>query len=918
MNVEVVNPEENIFGYLYQKLLNEGVDFSQNLIVFPGKRPKYFLLNEISKQVQKSFVPPSIFSMDEFIDFCYESELGLSHKKIDALSACKIIKELVSNKDLYKSHLKSFNTFLPLGFKLFSIFEELLIENVPANKLKNEDFNIDATYTITNLKRLSTIYELFYQNLENSNLSTRSVRYKKVSECKLNLSDYKKIMFAGFFGLTTCERAIFNSLMNDERVSFIFQGETAKEYALNKTYKPASNYYNDIEIFECPDTHSQVFKAAEILDNATKNCNETFLIILPSSTTLIPLINALKLDFESYNISLGYPLIRTPIFSFINHLFSLISSKKDGYFDAIRYLNFVLHPYTKNITLKLHAEDTRILFHTIEEHLNQNKLKTLIKISELEDRHFIDGISKVFNGSCSSEQLLTHIKTIHEKTIKPFEKIYNIKDFADKIKQLVNFIYEHSTAKKHVLFFPYCEALISALNELECSLIAEERFQNVDEYFDFFNRFISIYNVPFKGTPIKDIQVLGFLESRNLKFDNVYILDVNEGVLPNTQKEETILPYDVRMRLGLPTYKDRDTLYDYYLNGIIAGAKKVSIFYIENDTNEKSRFVEKIIWEKQKKDKNLKKQYFTPISYKFSLSPYKPCPVTKNGDINTLLKNLTYSASTLDTYYSCPVKFYYQYILMPSKEDSLEEGLESKDIGNIIHKILYEYYTDKKLNWDENKFNNILEREFHDKFGEELRGETLIIKYQIQKRIGEFIRSYYEQYRDSVEIVELEKTLEAETNISEIGNIKIKGRIDRLEKRCGELYIIDYKTAGTADKYKVKWEKFNINERDNWNKSFKAIQMMFYYYLLKATNQSPANASIILLGTKSSDKQEIKLFAGGTENEVIEKTVREDIENHIIKIIENLFTEIIKTSTFEPTKDLKECARCAYKNICWN
>ena len=40
----------------------------------------------------------------------------------------------------------------------------------------------------------------------------------------------------------------------------------------------------------------------------------------------------------------------------------------------------------------------------------------------------------------------------------------------------------------------------------------------------------------------------------------------------------------------------------YYFHTLISGSRQVHIFYVENERKEKSRFVEQLLWEKQKKD----------------------------------------------------------------------------------------------------------------------------------------------------------------------------------------------------------------------------------------------------------------------------------------------------------------------------
>jgi len=65
----------------------------------------------------------------------------------------------------------------------------------------------------------------------------------------------------------------------------------------------------------------------------------------------------------------------------------------------------------------------------------------------------------------------------------------------------------------------------------------EITFTERSSYFNFFRKYIMTCYTPFEGTPVKGLQVLGFLETRNLRFDRVFILDANEEVL-RTQKKK--------------------------------------------------------------------------------------------------------------------------------------------------------------------------------------------------------------------------------------------------------------------------------------------------------------------------------------------------------------------------------------------
>ena len=130
----------------------------------------------------------------------------------------------------------------------------------------------------------------------------------------------------------------------------------------------------------------------------------------------------------------------------------------------------------------------------------------------------------------------------------------------------------------------------------------EIQFQEVASYFTLFKKYIMTSYTPFAGTPLRGVQVLGFLETRNLKFENVIFLDANESIIPDTTREDSFLPFKARQMLGLPTYLDREEIMFYMFDTLIRGAKASHLFYVENDEKEKSRFVERFLWERQKKE----------------------------------------------------------------------------------------------------------------------------------------------------------------------------------------------------------------------------------------------------------------------------------------------------------------------------
>ena len=77
---------------------------------------------------------------------------------------------------------------------------------------------------------------------------------------------------------------------------------------------------------------------------------------------------------------------------------------------------------------------------------------------------------------------------------------------------------------------------------------------------------------------MEGLQVMGVLESRSLDFEHVIITSVNEGVLPLGKSDSSLIPYDVKYELELPTYKERDAVYSYNFYRILQRAETSTPF----------------------------------------------------------------------------------------------------------------------------------------------------------------------------------------------------------------------------------------------------------------------------------------------------------------------------------------------------
>ncbi|WP_353684734.1 PD-(D/E)XK nuclease family protein [Thermodesulfovibrio sp. 3907-1M] len=898
-----INSSEDIIQKIVDIIYADGYDYSANFIVFPGKRPSHYLKKYLAQKVKQSFIPPRVFSADEFIEFLFRKMSNAS--PIETIEAVGIIYEICLKHNLLSPFFKKFDNFISFGFKLFNLFEELYIEEIHINKLKEVENLIDIPIkSQEKLRFLSVIYQNFYEELIQRNLCTRGLRYRKVADC-ISLQDleFKILIYAGFFAFTASEKRILEKLSKIKNFYFIFQ----KEPEFNE------KLFSKINLYSCPDTHAEVKVVGRIMEKSA--IDEKTVIVLPKSDTLFPLLRQgiPFLKEENYNISMGYPLNRTPIYGFFINLFEVVNSIENNQFYTPLYLKFMLHPYTKNVLIKNSAELSRIIFHEIENLLISKEI-SFVELEWIEKEIPVAVASNLKDFTLTVDDIRQHIEMIHNNTIKKFTSIKNIEEFIKNCRDVLLFVYEKTTARFHPLFYPYVEAFIAQFDKLLNSLIKNFQFEHLESYFNFFKNLIMFENVPFAGTPLKGLQILGFLETRNIKFKKVIFLDLNEGIFPPLS-EDYLMPYKVRKILGLPTYHEREKLVYYYFSLLIDGAEEAHLCYIKNDINERSRFIEKIIWEAEKSEARRIDIPVKSLSWAVNLTTRKPAEIYKSDETMEVINNLCFSPSSIDDYLDCGLKFYYSYVLKLKKKKELSAELEHSEIGTIVHESLKEYLRlrkNKKLNPDDfgNDIESIVQNIFSKKYGSKVTGKVYLIKLQILQRLLQLI----EYYKKLSKIRRL-KILEVEELIEEnLFNASFIYRIDLVESIDDSITIVDYKISGTEQHYKIKFDKLNIFERENWSKYIGSLQIPLYMLLYAQKHKLSVfelKGCYFLLGKALLNDDTVR-FDPFNQND------KEECIRTVSTVIETLLNEIKdKDIPFLPAFDFKsKCRICDYQPIC--
>ncbi len=874
------------------------------------------------------------------MDFIFE-KLKVPCQDINEMDAISILYEELSDgaKSIIGNRKFSLDEFLPWGFKMFSDLEEMKIELKTTRELKNYDSIIreDIKEFQDKILKLSQVYENFYLYLKKNALFTRALKYSLISEkiTDFDMENSRYVYFVGFFSLTNSEKKIFENLAKRKNACFVFQegqglAEQFEFLGIKETNEKIK-IPEKIHFYKTSLVHGEIFKLNEVIKK--ENFTSRDVVVLPIADALFPLIcNSLGFANGNYNVSMGYPLKASPVYSMIDILFRLIDSRNESenkYF-LKDYLKLVLHPYFKNIYYGKSGETTRIIFHTLEEFLSE-QLSQYVKLEEIENnqdflKQCVVKLEKIKSNvgvqfiepnekNLDSESIKTHISKIHDIAIRPFENVRNIGDFVEKILKFISFISEKSTALFHPYSAPFIEKIIGRVFDLKNSKLSKNGFENPSAYFKFFKSSIEILKYPFPGTPLKGLQVLGFLETRNIKFDTVYFLDANEGVIPSGKKEDSLLTYEIREWLGLGTHRTMEKIYRYYFSTLISGAKEVHLFYVDNPEREKSRYVEKLLWDIESETSKKENAKEIEVFFDINFAHREPPSVKKTEDMVKYLKTIQYSPSSLDDYLKCPLKFYYQSVLGLKETEDVCEDFEQADIGRIVHEVLDLFFKKKvgrklSINKLDYKAMETLVEEVFKKHSSSTDGFSFMVRTQVKKRMRDLLDIHRQMISESKIDISIKDTEEF-FDSARYGEIKLKGKIDRIEERDGLIYIIDYKTGS---KTKIpNHSKFDFSQRDKWPITLQSVQLPFYILLYMAENREVSidniNAGLMCLGTYRIEEN----FLFEDEWKEYKSKIFENYKKAIFSLIDEILSP---EKDFVPTKDTENCSYCPFQTMC--
>jgi len=372
---------EKLADYIEAEYISKGKDLKRLAIVFGGRRPSLFLKKQLASRIKTSFYSPHFFKIDEFFSYIVDHTQTVG--PLQDLDSCYLLYSIAKRETpILLQGRERFADFLPWAQEICGFIDQLDLEHISSDSLEKIKEHAQIGFAIPDdinilLKNIIVLREAYKDMLLKKDIFSRGLLYRYASEIigKKDLDEFDDILFCNFFYFNQSEYEVVRSLYNRGKAKFIFQGDQRKWSVLEKLskkfdyeIKEGENVEEprfDLKIYEAFDVHSQVSTVREIL-KGIKNLDQT-VVVLPNPDNIIPLISEVVHIAEEFNISLGYPLKRSSLFSLFESIFRVQLSRKNQAYYARDYLRLLQHPFVKNLNIFSDPKQMRMMVNRIEE-----------------------------------------------------------------------------------------------------------------------------------------------------------------------------------------------------------------------------------------------------------------------------------------------------------------------------------------------------------------------------------------------------------------------------------------------------------------------------------------------------------------------------------------------------------------------
>ena len=939
-------------------------NLAHTAVVFPNKRAGLFFNEYLAQESDSPIWSPAYVSISELFRSLSPWEVG---------DPVKLVCELYKIFRRETQSTETLDDFYFWGEMLISDFDDADKNRVDTDKLFSnlQDLrNIMDDYTFiddeqeeairqffqnfsierrTALKErfislwnvLGNIYKGFRESLASQNIAYEGMMYRHVIE-HLNVDKlpYEKYIFVGFNVLNKVEHTLFTQLKDAGKAVFYWDYDEfyMKENRQAVTHEAGEFIRRNLRDFPSPlsgELFKNLSKPKEVhyIASSTENAQARYLpqwirnnlttpeketaVVLCNEALLQPVLHSLPAEVKHVNITMGFPLSQTPVYSFLIALLELHThgfNFKSGRYTFQSVVTLLKHPYTRQLTGQAEL---------LEKELTRNNRFYPLP-GELGKDEFL---TRLFTPLSGNLNLCIRLS----ETLQQVAGIYQANTSGTEDTDAFNQLYRESLFKAY-----------TTINRFRTLIEEDELTVQSETFRRLLVKVLSATNIPFHGEPAIGMQVMGVLETRNLDFRHLVLLSVNEGQLPKSGGDSSFIPYNLRKAFGMTTIEHKIAVYAYYFYRLLQRAERITLMYNTSsdglNRGEWSRFMLQFLIE-----------WPHPITRQFleaGQSPQGTSPITveKTPDVMRRMQSLfdvranpkaKFSPSALNYYLDCPLKFYYRYVAGLSAPDEVSAEIDSATFGSIFHYAAEHIYKDltthgKVINKEaletllrnEVKLQDYVDTAFKKLFFNvpqnekpEYNGVQLINSAVIARYLKQLLQNdlRYAPFTFIASEMEVDEPIDIQTPKGVIKS-RIGGIIDRMDSKDGTLRIVDYKTGGDADT-PPHVESLFIPDKKRSNYVFqtflyaaimcrkqptmKIAPALLYIHRAATETYSP----VIQMGEPRKPKEAVEDFSK------YEKEYRERLQG----LLEEIFNP---EKSFTQTEIIEKCTYCDFKALC--
>lgn len=952
---------------LYQKI---GNDLSRVAIVFPNKRASLFFNEYLAMQSDRPIWSPAYVSISELFRQLSPWKSGDPIRLVCELY--KVFREETRSEEtlddfyfwgeLLISDFDDVDKNLVDADRLFSNLQDLknimddydFLDSEQEEAIRQffQNFSIERR---TQLKekfislwdKLGDIYHHYRRNLEELGIAYEGMMYRYVmEELQSDKLKYEHYVFVGFNVLNKVETKFFERLREAGKALFywdydVFYTRLPRENTPPYTHEAGEFILRNLKLFpnELPEAVFDTLrkpKNVRFISAPTENAQARYLpewirsvtkrdlqetpvkekenaVVLCNEALLLPVLHSIPPEVKNVNITMGFPLAQTPVYSFVSALIELQTTgyrRDTGRYQYEAVQSVLKHPYTRQLSTSAESLEKQLT--------RDNRFFPLP--SELKQDIFLEQIFTPKTGISALCQYLTEM-------LREVAVLYRQEQETDDI---FNQLYRESLFKSYTLI----NRLLNLIDNGELNI-------QIDTLRRLLCRLLATSNIPFHGEPAIGMQVMGVLETRNLDFRNLIMLSLNEGQLPKAGGDSSFIPYNLRKAFGMTTIEHKNALYAYYFYRLIQRAENVTLLYNTAseglNRGEMSRFMLQFLVESPH---SISREYLeagqSPQSGREIRVEKTPEIITRmyeRYDVNRHPKSL-FSPSALNTYLDCRLKFYYRYVAGLKAPDEVSAEIDSALFGTIFHRAAELVYKDLTANGKEIrkddleqvlrndiKLQNYVDTAFKEEFFHvaltekpEFNGTQLINAKVITSYLRQLLRNDLQYAPFFMEGMEKKVTeiIEIETPQGKLA-LNIGGTIDRIDSKDDTLRIVDYKTGGSPKTPENIKQLFTpADGRPNYifqtflyasimcrKQSLKVAPSLLYIHRVASETYSP----VIEMGEARQPKMPVNNFAF--------------YEDEFRERLQTLLQEIYNPEeAFTQTEDTKKCEFCDFRELC--